>query len=316
MSLHVLDWLYERTRGHEDQYVAVNAERLISPFSFLRRQEAIEKLRLVIDRLARDRLLRYTHLRNAQVQELPSQLGLTRTGVETVESLRRRREDPALRMTALRDALLRWAYEAKTRGESEIATMNFGLSDYGRFLNAGVDRFRIHEVEAASSWLERHGFVALNRGASGKTMTLALTQLGEQQVESGLSASEKEMTTGNINVTHVTNSPGVVISNQSPYASQTVTVTISGEGQQAVRKVAGYLEQAAGLLGVPAKELERIPTLVAELRSAAVEPKAEPHRLRALLDTVRQLALSAAADGPLAHGLDALVQQALRALGL
>jgi hypothetical protein len=61
-------------------------------------------------------------------------------------------------------------------------------------------------------------------------------------------------------------------------------------------------------------EQQSVPALVAELRTGANDATADPSKLRTLLGVVPQLAIGAA-TAPLGQGLEALVHQALHALG-
>jgi len=117
-----------------------------------------------------------------------------------------------------------------------------------------------------------------------------------------------------MNIT-VTGSTGINDASNSPGATQTVTVTLTGEMRRQILTVADYLDQTAAQLGAPAEELARVPQLVAELRIAAGGPAADRGKLRQLLNTARQLAIGAA-GAPLGAGLEALIHQAARALGL
>jgi DNA-binding MarR family transcriptional regulator len=211
--------------------------------------------------------------------------------------------------------LLRWLYELSAPGQPDALLSSFWLSNYIRFLRTDYDFFKLNEVEAAVRWLDARGYLTRAATSDGSTQVLTMTEKGERLVESGRSTNKDEHPTGSTHIT-IRDSSGINVANQSSHVAQTATVSMTREGREVINNMADLLEGSAAQSGVSAVELERVPALVAELRAAAAEPAVQQSKLRELLDVVKQLAIGAAAAGPLAIGLNALVYQAIQVLGL
>ena len=313
--LHTLDRLYDLAEGQPDRYVTFDVEKLVSDFPFALGRQETAQFRDVLGELQRAHLTTFGPPDISGAALTLVRVGLTRAGVEEVKSFRRRRADAAARRPAVRDALLRWLYELHAPGQPDALLGNFWLSNYTRFLRTDYDFFKLNEVEAAVRWLETRGYLTRTSTSYGSIQILTITGKGERLVESGRSTSEDEHPMGSVNISF-TNSPGANAAVQSSHVTQTTAVTMTKEGQEVISNIAKFLEGSTAQAGMSTAELEHVPALVAELRAVASEPAVEPSKLRGLLDVVKQLAIGAAASGPLAIGLDALVYQAIHVLGL
>jgi hypothetical protein len=310
-QLQLIDWLYDSADGQPDRYVTIDRARAACPFSG--DPNPAESLDRTFGCLYRERLVHFVLSRTAE-GDVPVRAALTRAGADVVQQMRRRRADPAARRPAARDALLRWLYERAAAGEHVPYLHNFWESGYARFLSTRGDFFAIAEIDDASRWLRDEGYISGPEAAGGGIVRPRIEAKGERLVENDRSASEDRTAAGGTNIT-VTGSTGVSVATNSPGATQTVTVALTGEMRRQILTVADYLDQTAAQLGAPAEELARVPELIAELRIVAGGPAADRGKLRQLLDTARQLAIGAA-GAPLGAGLEALVHQAARALGL
>ena len=305
-QLHVLDWLYDHADGRLGQYVTTSHAELASALPGIRAATG-EELRAVFDHLYREHLLSYPIPYLGEVTDLPPRAELTEAGASLVQQLRQRREDPAARRPAARDALLRWLYEQSATGMHNVMLSGFWLGSYARFLSSAT-LFTPAEVNDAARWLHQHGYI------TGPIDKPQITPEGERMVENGRSASEDTAAPGSTNIA-VTGSSGVTIASHSPGAAQAAVVTVTGEASQHLLSLADYLNQTAAQLGLATEGAAAVPELVSELRAAASEPTGDRTKLARLLDTVRQLAIGAASV-PLGAGLQALIHQAVHALGI
>ena len=313
--LHTLDCVYDLVDGKPDRYVTVDVEKLVSDFPSALGRQGAEQFYDVLHDLQREHLTTFGPPDSSGAARMLVRVGMTRAGVEEVKSVRRRREDVTVRRPAVRDALLRWLYELSAPGQPVATLGGFWLSNYTRFLRTDYDFFKPNEVSVAVRWLDTRGYLTYGTTPDGSIQVLTITEKGERFVESGRSTNDDEHPIGSANIT-VTNSSGVNVTNQSSHVTQTNTVSMTKEGREVISNIADLLETSAAQSGMPTAELERVPTLVAELRAAAAEPAVHQNKLRGLLDVVKQLAIGAAAAGPLAIGLNALVYQAIHVLGL
>ena len=305
-QLHVLEWVYDHADGRPGHSVVAICAELASALPGIL-PAAGEELRAAFDHLYREGLLRYPIPDLGEIADVPPRAELTEAGASLVQQLRQRREDPAARRPAARDALLRWLYEQSATGMHNVMLPGFWGSSYVRFLSP-MRLFTPAEIDAAARWLHQYGYI------TGPIDRPEITPEGERMVENGRPVSEDAAAPGSTNIT-VTSSSGVNIASHSPGAAQAAVVTVTGEARQHLLSLAGYLDQTAGQLGLAADGAAAVPGLVSELRAAASEPAGDRTKLARLLDTVRQIAVGAASV-PLGAGLQALIHQAVHALGI
>lgn len=305
-QLYVLEWVYGHADGSPGQCVVTSHAELASALPGIRPATG-EELHGAFDHLYREGLLRYLIPCPGEVTDVPPGAELTEAGASLVQQLHRRREDPAARRPVTRDALLRWLYEQSAAGMQNVVLSGFWLGSYARFLSP-TRLFAPAEVNDAARWLHQHGYIT---GPIGQP---EITPEGERMVENGRSASEDTGAPGSTNIT-VISSSGVNIASHSSGVAQAAVVIVTGDARQQLLNLADYLAQAGTQLGVAADDTVAVPRLVSELRAAASEPVGDRTKLARLLDTVRQLAIGAVSL-PLGAGLQALIHQALHALGI
>ena len=201
---------------------------------------------------------------------------------------------------------LRWLYEQTAAGMREGLLSNFWLGDYARYFTP-TSFFTIAEIDEAARWLTERSYLA---GVADRPV---ITEEGEKLVENGRSASADPRAVGSTHIT-VTGSSGVNIASHSPGATQAAVVTMTSEARRHLLNVADYLDQTGPQLGIADEQAAQVPELINELRSVADSPEADRAKLADLLDTVRLLAVGVASV-PLGAGLEALVLQAIHALG-
>jgi len=307
-QLYLLEWLHDRADGKPNHYVTIDRSDIGLPYPS--DASPAESLAEAVEGLRQERLVDY-FVHTGPVPNVPPRVQLTRAGVETVQGIRRRRADPAVRRPAARDALLRWLYESASIGHtSEVK--DFWDSTYTCFLS-GREFFTAAEVDDASRWLRDHGYVTGEVSSDGSIARLTITLKGEGLVETDRSTSDDREPAGDTTIT-ITNSPGTNVADRSPGARQ-VSFVMTEEGRRQIRVVADYLEQVAEQLALPEQEAERLPELVASLRAIAEEPAPDRGKLMRLLDSARELAIGAASV-PLGAGLQAIIHQAAHALGI
>ena len=131
-QLHLLEWLYEHANGQPDHCVTIDQADLARPYpgDF----NPAELLGATFDHLYREWLVHYVVPHVQEPRDVPSRVALTRVGAAMVQEFRRRREDPAARRPAARDAVLRWVYDRTAAGEHAPQLYYFGEGPYARFL--------------------------------------------------------------------------------------------------------------------------------------------------------------------------------------
>lgn len=306
-QLHVLDWLYDRAGGRADETVAVDPADIAPPAGW----GLPVPLQDTFAQLYRDRLVWYV-LRHDGPAGMPDRAMLTETGVQVMRQIRQRRDNPAARRVAARDAILGWAYERAAAGEQPAASC-FVLSRYARFLSTRSDLFSHAEITSAVDWLARNGYLHAAT-ADGDTI-VAISDKGEHTVENNRSTRDDPPAQPASTSITITGSRNVNVAAGSPGASQTITGTVTAETRQLLTDLADYLQQHAAQLAVPADGPRRTAQIVVDLRSAVAEPAPDPGRIRKVLDTVRQIGIGAASV-PAGAGLLDLVEKAAHALGL
>ncbi len=309
-QLYLLEWLHDRADGKPNHYVTTDRTDIGLPYPS--DANPAESLADAVSGLRQEGLVSF-FVHTGPVPNVPPRIELTRAGVEAVQEVRRRRADPAARRPAARDALLRWLYESASVGFA-FEVKDFWDSTYTCFLSTG-GFFTTAEVDDASRWLRDHGYVTAGIGSNGSSIPrLAITLKGEGIVESDRSTSDDRESAGDTAIT-ITDSPGAIVANRSAGAHQASFVTMTEEAQRQIRVVADYLEQVGRQLALPEQDAERLPELASNLREIALEPAPDRGKLKRLLESARELAV-AAASIPLGAGLQAIIDQALRLLGL
>lgn len=304
--LYVLEWVYDHADGRPGHSVAVSRAELAGALPGIL-PATREELRAAFDHLYCEGLLQYPIVYLGEIADVPPRADLTDAGASLVQRLRQRREDPAARRPAARDALLRWLYEQSATGMHNVMLWGFWVGGYVRFLSP-IRLFTLAEIDDAARWLHQHGYI------TGPIDQPEITPEGERMVENDRPVSKDAAAPGGTNIT-VTSSSGVNIASHSPGATQATVVTVTGEARQHLLSLADYLDQTAGQLGLAADRAVAVPGLVSELKAAASEPAGDRTKLARLLDTMRQLAVGAASV-PLGAGLQALINQAVHALGI
>ena len=264
-QLHVLDWLYDRAGGRADETVAVDPADITAPAGWGRPVPVQD----TFGQLYRDRLVWYV-LRHDGPAGMPGRAMLTETGVRVMRQIRQRRENPAARRVAARDAILRWAYERAAAGEEQPAASCFVLSRYARFLSTRGDMFSYTEITSAVDWLARNGY--LHAAPAGGDTVVAVTDKGEHTVENNRSTRDDPPAPRAATSITITGSRNVNVAASSPGASQAITGTVTEETRHLLTDLADYLQQHAEQLAAPADSPRRTAQIVVDLRTAAAEP--------------------------------------------
>jgi len=307
-QLHVLDWLYDRAGGRADEAVAIDPVAIAAPVACGRPVP----LQDTFGCLYRSRLVWYV-LRHDGPAGMPARAMLTENGVQEMRQIRQRRDNPAARRVAARDALLRWAYERTAAGEHRIMASGFFLSDYARFLSTRADLFSYAEIDGAVAWLSKHGYLHVTSTEAG--MVVVIAEKGEHAVENNRSTRDDPPVPPAATSITIAGSHHVTVAAHSPSASQTITAAMTEETRHLLTDLADYLHRHAAQLAVSGDDPRRAAQIVVDLRGAAAEPAPDPTRVQKVLDAVRQIGIGAASV-PAGTALLDLVEKAAHALGL
>lgn len=238
---------------------------------------------------------------------------LTPAGAHYVQQLRRRREDPVLRMAALRDQMLRWLF-ARERQDVRV-------SDWTDFLAAGDanfygSRFQKAEVEHEVSYLISKNLITMSVHIDQEVdgwLQPQLTADGNDCItEHGGSVSDHVRSRNSGATYHFADNSGAISVNSS-----NVTQTVShGVDTTALTKFAEAAAQMLPVLdGIPEDERDELQECAASVQAEVA--KAEPNvgKLRELFN-VLYLGVMKASSTVATDMLVGLGHDASKALGI
>lgn len=177
-QIRLLDWIYEQTAGDYPSGIpdvrSFADEKDLSPDSVDGEVRALE----------RQGLLRLGPARASGV----GTVYLTDAGRRAVEERGQRREDPALRRRACRDAFLAWL-DAQPGSPTNTVAIDGFLRDH-RSIYEG-DQFRPTDVEAATAYLRDRGLISgVDVAEFGGPVEASITAAGLDCIDRGGSVVE------------------------------------------------------------------------------------------------------------------------------
>jgi hypothetical protein len=235
-------------------------------------------------------------------------------GLDLIEQVRGRRDNPIARVQAARDAFLRWLYDCTTDGDGCPDSSAFPNSRYGSYYDRTFDT---QEIERASDWLRDEGYIEGLSFAGHGVIRPVITSKGERLVESeqSVKADAQQPAPYSVTTVNVTGSGNNVATNSSN-VTQTTTVTMTEENSRQVNGVADSLEQlASGLLGLNEDQKREAALVVKSLRETAEQDDVPGGTLLTLLNKAQQVALEGTGTA-IGQTFVAAVNQVIQALGL
>jgi hypothetical protein len=236
-------------------------------------------------------------------------------GLDQIEQLRDRRDDPRRRRRAARDAVLRWLYDCTLNGDPCPNTADFPGGKYGTFYGR---TFTDLEIQGATDWLKDEGYIEGTSIYGGGVIRPVITTRGERVVESERSVNDdsQQLPPYSVTTVNVTGSGNNVAAN-SASVSQTSTVTMTDENSRQLLGLAESLAQLtnSGLLGLNEDQRREAALLVDNLRETAEQGDADGGIVREVLDRAKTVALEGSGTA-IGQTFVAAVNQVIQALGL
>jgi hypothetical protein len=237
-------------------------------------------------------------------------------GLDLIEQVRLRRDDPLRRRQAARDAFLRWLYDCTVDGDVSPNRDAFLQSEYGSYYGRP---FTEQEVKAASEWLKDQGYITGVSAFGAGVVRPEITTKGENVVEFDRSVNadaQPPVAPYSVTTVNVTGSGNNVAANSSD-VTQTTTVTMTDENARQLLGIAESLDQLAAstLLGLNQDRTREAALVVESLRETAKQDAAPGQEVRTLLDKVKEVALSGTGTA-IGQTLVAAVDKVIQALGL
>lgn len=236
-------------------------------------------------------------------------------GLDFIEQLHRRRDDPLLRRQAARDAFLRWLFDCTLNGQTSPNSDAFFRSGYGSFYGRP---FTEREIKAASEWLRDEGYLTGRSSFGAGIARPVITTEGEKLVESERSVNTPAQQPAPYSVTtvNVTGSGNNVAANSS-HVTQTTTVTMTDENS---RQLLGLAESLAkltnsGLLELNEDQTQEAALVVESLRETAEQDAVPGQDVRMVLDKAKTVALAGTGTA-IGQTFVAAVDQVIQALNL
>ena len=236
-------------------------------------------------------------------------------GLDLIEQLRDRRDDPRRRRQAARDAFLHWLYDCTLDGDTCPTSTDFPASKHGSYYGRA---FTDRETEAASDWLRDERYIEGDSFTGFGVVRPVITTKGERAVESerSVNADAQQPAPYSVTTVSVTGSGNNVAAN-STNVSQSTTVTMTEENSRQLLGLAESLAQLvnADLLGLDEEQTKEAALVVESLRETAQQDAVPGGTLRALLDRAQQVALDGTGTA-IGQTFFAAVNQVIQALGL
>jgi hypothetical protein len=236
-------------------------------------------------------------------------------GLDLIEQLHERRDNPLRRRQAARDAFLRWLFDCTLNGDASPSAEDFFPSEFGSYYGR---TFTDREIEAASEWLRDEGYLKGQSFYGGGILRPVITTKGERVVESerSVNADAQQPAPYSVTTVNVTGSGNNVAANSSN-VSQTTTVTMTDENSRQLLGLAESLAQLtnSGLLGLNEDQTREAALVVESLRETAERDEAPGSDVRRLLDKAKAVALAGTGTA-IGQTVVAAIDQVIQALGL
>lgn len=298
--LQILDWIFEQAGG--EPMTPVECHSLTEQgFSF-------EKLESHLQAFEHEGLV------GAERSAVSTAVYLLQPGLDSINFVHHKRADVPARRRALRESLLRWLYDQNAHGTEWAYIDQFMQSTYGFYYG---EPFPERDVAQATNWLKENGYLRGQGSSWGGVARPGITAKGETVVESGVSVNDSAalasvpppaaMTITN-NISGGTNN----IANASPHAQQSMSITT--DARQQMVQVADALDGLLDRLGLDAENFRVAQEASRDLRDESAAPAPDHGRLRALLEKVKEVAVSGTGTA-LGSAIVALAEQAIAAIG-
>jgi hypothetical protein len=232
---------------------------------------------------------------------------LTPAGTRHVQALRRHRQDPVARMTALRDRMLLWLFAQERRGEPPEHWTPFLASESAHFLG---DPFTKPEMDHEVEYLRDRSLITTNIKVDEEVngwFYPRLTAAGRDCItDHGGSVSEFLRSRNSGATYHFPDNAGAISVNSS-HVTQSV---IHGVDTTALLKFAQAATQMLPVLdGIPEDEKDDLREYAATVEAEIAQPEPNIGKLRELFDAlytgVKKASATVATDMLIGLGHDA-----------
>ena len=296
----LLEWVHDQTEGES---------AVLLPADGGADQVPAEPLRILIE-----------HLRSVGwIEVLPAPAGqhrvrLTPSGGTTVRRNRDARADRLARVKALRSAMVLWLAEREADGDPPASWEGFSRSLYSAYYG---EQFTVDEVVAEAVYLAEKKMVnvAHDQSATGWSMP-RLTAEGRDCAMNGGDVTEHGTQATGASITHVTNNITASGAHSPIAAGTTVNQTVNtGVAVEGLVKLAEFVQQVSGTLGLQPAQRDILNGHAAELLSAASAAVPDRTRLHRLADNVKQALLAVATSSTARDIAVTMAEDGIRALG-